>query len=152
MTSTDIVNLTLIDMRSLHLIGFEIWDPIDHLAVTSDDARHVAMVAWTNAFGREDTLVWFGFKDVWNVLSAMYVSVCSTVHICACQIMVFRRRKCGKTLPLYLITSKRTKQICRKRDKFKYKVVQMWPGQTVTCLHTNSPGHIWTTLYIQSNL
>jgi hypothetical protein len=29
----------------------------------------------------------------------------------------------------------------------KYKVVQIWPGQTVTCLHTNSPGHIWTTLY-----
>ena len=27
-----------------------------------------------------------------------------------------------------------------------YKVVQIWPGQTVT-LHTNSPGHIWTTLY-----
>jgi hypothetical protein len=30
----------------------------------------------------------------------------------------------------------------------KYKVVQIWPGQTVTCLHTNRPGHIWTTLYI----
>ena len=29
----------------------------------------------------------------------------------------------------------------------KYKVVQIWPGQTVTCLHTNRPGHIWTTLY-----
>jgi hypothetical protein len=29
----------------------------------------------------------------------------------------------------------------------KYKVVQIWPGQTVTCLHTNTPGHIWTTLY-----
>jgi hypothetical protein len=29
-----------------------------------------------------------------------------------------------------------------------YKVVQIWPGQTLTCLHTNSPGHIWTTLYI----
>jgi hypothetical protein len=28
-----------------------------------------------------------------------------------------------------------------------YKVVQIWPGQTVTYLHTNSPGHIWTTLY-----
>jgi hypothetical protein len=28
-----------------------------------------------------------------------------------------------------------------------YKVVQIWPGQTVTCLHTNRPGHIWTTLY-----
>jgi hypothetical protein len=27
-------------------------------------------------------------------------------------------------------------------------VVQIWPGQTVTCLHTNSPGHIWTTLYL----
>jgi hypothetical protein len=29
-----------------------------------------------------------------------------------------------------------------------YKVVQIWPGQTVTCLHTVSPGHIWTTLYV----
>ena len=26
-------------------------------------------------------------------------------------------------------------------------MVQIWPGQTVTCLHTNNPGHIWTTLY-----
>jgi hypothetical protein len=32
-----------------------------------------------------------------------------------------------------------------------YKVVQIWPGQTVTCLHTNRPGHIWTTLYIPEN-
>jgi hypothetical protein len=32
----------------------------------------------------------------------------------------------------------------------KYKVVQIWPGQTVTCLHTNSPSHIWTTLYHQN--
>jgi hypothetical protein len=29
----------------------------------------------------------------------------------------------------------------------QYKVVQIWPGQTVTCLHTNRPGYIWTTLY-----
>ena len=29
----------------------------------------------------------------------------------------------------------------------KYKVVQIWPGQTVTSLHKISPGHIWTTLY-----
>jgi hypothetical protein len=29
-----------------------------------------------------------------------------------------------------------------------YKVVQIWPGQTVTSLHTIRPGHIWTTLYI----
>ena len=28
-------------------------------------------------------------------------------------------------------------------------MVQIWPGQTLTCLHTNSPGHIWTTLYIR---
>jgi hypothetical protein len=34
--------------------------------------------------------------------------------------------------------------------RVKYKVVQIWPGQTVTCLHTNSPGHIWTTLYLAS--
>jgi hypothetical protein len=31
-----------------------------------------------------------------------------------------------------------------------YKVVQIWPGQTVTYLHTNRPGHIWTTLYFVS--
>jgi hypothetical protein len=35
------------------------------------------------------------------------------------------------------------------QHSWKYKVVQIWPGQTVTCLHTNSPGHIWTTLYKQ---
>jgi hypothetical protein len=40
--------------------------------------------------------------------------------------------------PLYLLEVK--KQII-------YKVVQIWSGQTVTCLHTNSPGHILTTLY-----
>ena len=33
------------------------------------------------------------------------------------------------------------------RLKTFYKVVQIWPGQTVTCLHTNRPSHIWTTLY-----
>jgi hypothetical protein len=33
-------------------------------------------------------------------------------------------------------------------DIYIYKVVQIWPGQTVTCLHTNRPDHIWTTLYI----
>jgi hypothetical protein len=36
--------------------------------------------------------------------------------------------------------------------QFKYKVVQIWPGQTVTCLHTSSPGHIWTTLYVANKL
>ena len=36
---------------------------------------------------------------------------------------------------------------CSHFPLFVYKVVQIWPGQTVTCLHTNSPGHIWTTLY-----
>jgi hypothetical protein len=33
-------------------------------------------------------------------------------------------------------------------EQSRYKVVQIWPGQTVTCLHTNLPGHIWTTLYL----
>ena len=28
-----------------------------------------------------------------------------------------------------------------------HKVVQIWPGQTVTCLRTISPGHIWTTFH-----
>jgi hypothetical protein len=27
-------------------------------------------------------------------------------------------------------------------------LVLLVPGQTVTCLHTNRPGHIWTTLYL----
>ena len=35
--------------------------------------------------------------------------------------------------------------------RMMYKVVQIWPGQTVTCLHTNSPGHIWTTLYYRTS-
>jgi hypothetical protein len=33
-----------------------------------------------------------------------------------------------------------------------YMVVQIWPGQTVTSLHTISPGHIWTTLYYASGM
>jgi hypothetical protein len=37
-----------------------------------------------------------------------------------------------------------------RRNLALYKVVQIWPGQTVTCLHTNSPGHIWTTLLRQA--
>jgi hypothetical protein len=36
---------------------------------------------------------------------------------------------------------------CVSDCRLSYKVVQIWPGQIVTCLHTNSPGHIWTTLY-----
>ena len=39
-----------------------------------------------------------------------------------------------------------------KNVRTMYKVVQIWPGQTVTCLHTNRPGHIWTTLYNQQFL
>jgi hypothetical protein len=37
-----------------------------------------------------------------------------------------------------------------KEINIKYKMVQIWPGQTVTCLHTISPGHIWTTLYFNA--
>ena len=32
-------------------------------------------------------------------------------------------------------------------NTWSYKVVQIWPGQTVASLQTISPGHIWTTLY-----
>jgi hypothetical protein len=41
--------------------------------------------------------------------------------------------------------------LCRNQQMhlwITYKMVQIWPGQTVTCLHTNSPGHIWTALYV----
>jgi hypothetical protein len=31
-----------------------------------------------------------------------------------------------------------------------YKVIQIWPGLIAASLHTNSPGHIWITLYIPS--
>ena len=37
--------------------------------------------------------------------------------------------------------------LCVNIISYIYKVVQIWPGQSVTCLHTNSHGHIWTTLY-----
>jgi hypothetical protein len=40
-----------------------------------------------------------------------------------------------------------TMSVTREAIYVKYRVVQIWPGQTVTCLHTNSPGHVWTTLY-----
>ena len=42
-----------------------------------------------------------------------------------------------------LKSSKRLRFVCL--SVLFYKVVQIW--QTVTCLLTNSPGHIWTTLY-----
>jgi hypothetical protein len=40
----------------------------------------------------------------------------------------------------------------RIEKKMIYKVVQIWPGQTVTCLHINRPRHIWTTLYLYTDL
>jgi hypothetical protein len=46
------------------------------------------------------------------------------------------------------LTWRRRQEIPRNvRRNTLYKVVQIWPGQTVTCLHAISPGHIWTTLY-----
>jgi hypothetical protein len=51
-----------------------------------------------------------------------------------------------------IITCTRTSVTANSVDTYNYKVVQIWPGQTVTCLHTNSPGHIWTTLYKQGKL
>jgi hypothetical protein len=48
---------------------------------------------------------------------------------------------CRVKCPLFRPTLIRIR-MCRK-----FKVVQIWPGQTVTCLHTNRSGHIWTTLY-----
>ena len=40
----------------------------------------------------------------------------------------------------------------KKPRQAMYKVVQIWPGQTATCLDTISPGHIWTTLYVWRNI
>jgi hypothetical protein len=37
---------------------------------------------------------------------------------------------------------------CETKLKEDVQGVQIWPGETVTCLHTNSSGHIWTTLYL----
>jgi hypothetical protein len=45
-----------------------------------------------------------------------------------------------------------TPEVYKCYIRFIYKVVQIWPGQTVTCLHTNSPCHIWTTLYIDRSI
>jgi hypothetical protein len=45
------------------------------------------------------------------------------------------------------MTGKLTPYNTSKHWQNNYKVVQIWPGQTVTCLHTISPGDIWTTLY-----
>ena len=37
-------------------------------------------------------------------------------------------------------------------NKFKYKVVQIWPGLFVCKQVTVCPGHIWTTLYLHAAL
>ena len=62
--------------------------------------------------------------------------VCTHVDVCMCVGMYVHICVCVCVCGLF-------------RDLFSmYKVVQIWPGQTVICLHTISPGHIWTTLYI----
>jgi hypothetical protein len=72
---------------------------------------------------------------------------------------VFRLRRDSLSLPFantrYLSVLQHTSQIGKQvylnsiSSLSICKVVQIWPGQTVTCLHTISPGHIWTTLYFQ---
>jgi hypothetical protein len=61
-------------------------------------------------------------------------------------------RACTRTQKKYVIViAFPRRQWFRERAamlRYMYKMVQIWPGQTVTCLHTNSPGNIWTTLYI----
>jgi hypothetical protein len=55
------------------------------------------------------------------------------------------------TLYFYRLDISKRFYIFRESNQIiTYKVVQIWPGQTVTCLHTNRPGHIWTTLYNRS--
>ena len=82
--------------------------------------------------------------------SSQVLSDVSFVPTCSC---AFTRRSDSweRGLPLY------TKKCMQRSKKYvnrlveytiKYKVVQIWPGQTVTCLRTNRPGHIWTTLYV----
>jgi hypothetical protein len=67
--------------------------------------------------------------------------------VCYC---VWCRRRGGPS-PRWAVVvqkKKKKKRILRVMSVVYYKMVQIWPGQTVTCLHTNSPDHIWTTFYI----
>jgi hypothetical protein len=48
---------------------------------------------------------------------------------------------------LFVKVDQKAAKLKKKTRQTMYKVVQIWPGKTVTCLHTNRPGHIWTTLY-----
>jgi hypothetical protein len=53
-------------------------------------------------------------------------------------------------LPTWVILTRWLEWLSRCMHIYNnYKVAQIWPGQIVTCLHTNSPGHIWTILYIR---
>jgi hypothetical protein len=54
-------------------------------------------------------------------------------------------KTCRPCVLLFTIASPTGKSL--NFDLQLHKVVQIWPGQTVTCLHTNRPGHIWPTLY-----
>ena len=56
---------------------------------------------------------------------------------------------CGHLSPEILVTenNKREKTGTNLGMKYKYKVVQIWPGLLVCKQVTVCPGHIWTTLY-----
>jgi hypothetical protein len=71
--------------------------------------------------------------------TAIYIAICAPIS-CPCS---HERQKYG-----WLYTAMKTLREWHMHGHIrKYKVVQIWPGQTVTCLHTISPGHILTTLY-----
>ena len=79
------------------------------------------------------------------------------VHLLRILIFLGKGNQTMLTNCLFLHSVEYSLQVCRERVKqecmpWKYKVFQIWPGQTVTCLHTNRPGHIWTTLYIYCTL
>jgi hypothetical protein len=107
----------------------------------------------------------FGF--LWLCHGVPYSSVC-TVCVCVCcsiasafaVVLFVCRASCPAVLrcamlPIFLMRTGCFIHVVFVMELifllyciFVYRVVQIWQGQTVTCLHTISPGHIWTTLYV----
>jgi hypothetical protein len=77
----------------------------------------------------------------WNSIFTQTVQYFS--HRPGCSLSFLRNIKAGTFWKIYTLQATVKIQLYL----LTYKVVKIWPGQTVTCLHTNSPGHIWTTLY-----
>jgi hypothetical protein len=94
-----------------------------------------------------DTVSWESNRNFTQVRIRFVHRKLQTLVVCKCLhdefLEILSTNAC---IPRSGFASHATTQSAKTWKIGLYKVVQIWPGQTVTSLHTNRPGHIWTTL------